>query len=114
MFVGIKTKDNIFFRPQENERLTKDSAALERLKEVLDSEDIQLLRSRVFGDSPRSPKSLNSDIDLLNAAAKNNVKKLPSTILSSEEIEKLKLQSEQFTGSTARRNKLEQLLRGLF
>ena len=94
--------------------MTKNSAALERLKEVLDSDDIQLLRSRVFGDISRSPKSLNSDIDLRNAKAKNNVKKLPLTILSSEEIETLKLQSEQSTSSTATRRKLEQLLRGLF
>ena len=103
-----------FFRPDpETERLTKDSPALERLKEVLDSEDIQLLRSRVFGDSSRSPKSLNSDTDLPSPVAKNKVKKLPRTILSSEEFQTLKLQSQQFTSSKARRNKLEQLLRGL-
>ena len=106
--------DSAFSRP-ETERLTKDSPALERLKEVLDPEDIQLLRSRVFGDSSRSPKSLNSDTDSVGPLAKNKTKKLPRTILSSEEFLELKLksQSQQLSNSNARRNKLEQLLRGL-
>ena len=62
----------------------------------------------MFGDRERSPKSLNSDIN------RNKVKTLPREILSSEEIETLKLQSQQFSGANGRRNKLEQLLRGLF
>ena len=106
-----------YFRPKDEEdeksaKLTKESDALRKLKQVLNPDDLNFLRSRLSlpseSEIPRSPKKLsNSDFDKL--LSRGPTREVPRSILDKQEIENIKSKATQ----EDKLAKLELLLKGI-
>ena len=110
-------------------RLTKESEALAKLKEVLNPEDISFLRSKILAERPRVPKSLSENLkytspvsDMDKVLIRSSTGDREVSILPKEEIDKLKKKaalsslsqlSSSSSSSSDKLGKLELLLRGL-
>ena len=92
-----------------------DSSALDKLKEILNPEDISFLRQKLRQEARRSPKSLSDSNDIAKlfnkAPIPREIIKRPRTILSKEEIDVIKSKSPNLSSNSAAR--LELLLKGL-
>ena len=120
----------IYCRPGDvAARLTKESEALAKLKEVLNPEDISFLRSKILAERPRVPKSLSENLkytspvsDMDKVLIRSSTGDREVSILPKEEIDKLKKKaalsslsqlSSSSSSSSDKLGKLELLLRGL-
>ena len=108
------------YRPKDDEESAKlvkedDVTALDKLKEILNPEDISFLRKKLSEERDRSQKSLSTDLDsLLNKTpVPREIVKRPRTILEKEEIELIKAKAGASSSSSSSLGKLELLLKGL-